>query len=65
MELKPCPFCGGKANITDDCDDDYFVFCLSCSVQTPIFELATHAILVWNNRVGETYAIGSYDSEDK
>lgn len=37
-ELKPCPFCGGKAMLSDvdDRDDPFvIVLCEKCGIQTP------------------------------
>lgn len=50
-ELKPCPFCGGRA-LTDYDDDDYpIVQCQFCSARTDWFEKIEDAIKSWNNRV--------------
>lgn len=51
MELKACPFCGGKA-IIDDCGDHrYFVRCTKCSInQDKLFAQKCDAAKVWNRR---------------
>ena len=53
--LKPCPFCGGKAEI--EMDDDwywnYHVFCQECKIGTDCYETADEAIEAWNRRAGE------------
>lgn len=57
-ELKPCPFCGGKAYISkEDCygydDNDYMVFCDKCGLQlgfTMQYDTEAEAIEAWNRR---------------
>lgn len=46
-KLKPCPFCGGKADI-----DGEWVFCKDCGVG---YEKVTikKSISAWNKRIGE------------
>ena len=49
-ELKPCPFCGGKAVIGGGGCRDYFVYCADCIATTrPAFTEA-EAIAAWNTR---------------
>lgn len=58
-ELKPCPFCGGKAYVSrEDCygelDDYYMVHCDTCSLQfgfTKQFECEKQVTDAWNMRV--------------
>lgn len=65
-ELKPCPFCGGKARIksskynllgaygTDETERRWSrVLCPSCNVAQPIrhYSCKTEAIEAWNRRV--------------
>ena len=66
IELKPCPFCGGKANVgVDDFNNKYLVMCGECGVMMGIsleigveiingwtaeFESAELAIENWNRR---------------
>ena len=65
-ELKPCPFCGGKVNITDVIsprlytnikDTAYYVFCASCDLLLGFdmdfggqFATEQEAIKAWNRR---------------
>ena len=54
-ELKPCPFCGGEAEIEmDDCWYwNYHVFCQECKIGTDYYNTADEAIEAWNRRAGE------------
>lgn len=54
--LKPCPFCGDPNPVLDLlCDEDeYFVHCLSCSIQQIANYREDEAIARWNRRAGET-----------
>lgn len=52
MELKPCPFCGGEAEIYTANNGKYgLVFCKKCEVETPAFKGINNAISAWNRRV--------------
>lgn len=48
-ELKPCPFCGGKAEFEND-NGEWFVFCEKCGSMTVPFETKPEAKETWNNR---------------
>lgn len=54
MELKPCPFCGGKAEIVRTENWEKFRFyatCLDCGVETPrTARTVTEAAKKWNRR---------------
>lgn len=55
-ELKPCPFCGGKAIIlqtdTSYRYSKYFATCNSCGAEMPrVCRTREEAIEVWNRRV--------------
>ena len=56
-ELKPCPFCGGEAEIEmDDCWYwNYHVFCQECKIGTDYYNTADEAIEAWNRRAGAEY----------
>ena len=54
-ELKPCPFCGGKARIMledEHLPDECFhnIYCTSCGAQFWV-KSKTEAITVWNRRI--------------
>ncbi|WP_407310947.1 Lar family restriction alleviation protein [Desulfosporosinus sp. SB140] len=58
--LKPCPFCGGKAEIRTyhrHDEDEYSVWCTSCyknkliSLNTFSYPNKEDAIATWNRRV--------------
>ncbi|MEA2037283.1 MAG: Lar family restriction alleviation protein [Nanoarchaeota archaeon] len=54
MKLKPCPFCGGKAEVMEKTDDDHvwckIVSCYSCWAKTGLFDKREDAIKAWNTR---------------
>lgn len=61
-ELKPCPCCGGKAELGYHDPYDgyqgnlgrYFVTCTACGLETPrTFKRKAEAVEVWNRRVEE------------
>jgi len=53
VELKPCPFCGGKAKLKGV--EDHWVRCKgdNCLVypETACYDTAREAIAAWNRRV--------------
>ena len=52
-DLKPCPFCGGKAEVFIDATKYYkhFVSCLKCGMRTPCEHIEAIAVSIWNRRV--------------
>lgn len=48
-ELKPCPFCGGRAFVHHP-DYGYFVMCDRCKTSSNNFMSETEAVKRWNNR---------------
>lgn len=49
-EMKPCPFCGGKAEVVHGFGFDNIVQCEDCFTETRICETPEEAIEVWNKR---------------
>jgi Lar family restriction alleviation protein len=57
IELKPCPFCGGKAEMVSDFDDEHYVYCIGCKGGWKTMETPEEAAAEWNRRAeqkGET-----------
>jgi len=63
IKLKPCPFCGGEADVDtyysnngffDKPTKIYKVFCQDCLCQTDEEYIKDKAIKVWNTRVQES-----------
>ena len=52
-EIKPCPFCGGKAELFHSYDGYYCVQCTVCYCSTLNFRKEQTAINFWNRRVEE------------
>ena len=54
-EWKPCPFCGGEADVMgDDPDPGWFtVRCQTCFAQVQPRQIEQTAINDWNGRVSE------------
>lgn len=50
-ELKPCPFCGGKAHLVDL--GYSWTRCDECEAEGPCESTAQRAIEAWNRRVKE------------
>lgn len=51
--LKPCPFCGGKATTCRSLDESetyYFVQCTGCGVGSPCKPTLVEAEIAWNRR---------------
>ena len=61
-ELKPCPFCGGKA-IIDGCDETlWIVICKKCDASIGYKETEQEAIEAWNSRVEPTFTPDELDA---
>jgi len=57
MELKPCPFCGGEADIVrgsslDNSNPWHKVYCKACQNRTWEHPRKMNAIASWNTRTG-------------
>ena len=54
MELKACPFCGGKAEIYEaefEGKTFFTVGCENCNITTQGYETEEDAATAWNRRV--------------
>lgn len=52
-ELKPCPFCGGEAELLTE-EDRYYshlVVCTKCGVRTMGEHIKAIAVAYWNRRM--------------
>lgn len=49
-KLKPCPFCGGKAEFDETREQEHFVFCKDCGGMTVPFDTQQEAAEAWNFR---------------
>lgn len=51
FKLKPCPFCGGEAQILIIKEQKFHsVRCIKCRTLTDIYETEEEAIEAWNRR---------------
>lgn len=71
MELKPCPFCGGDAEVRHSVTcgyDSYWVECKdfqNCRGSvSPVTDVESVAVEAWNTRHVETCTIGDYKDPD-
>ena len=69
-ELKPCPFCGGSADVGEQFDPDgayYFVNCTECMASTDVLlgqqsgYTEAEAIAAWNRRAPDAALIEAGD----
>lgn len=49
-ELKPCPFCGGKAELFEGYRLSH-VYCINCNAQTDSLKSTKRAVELWNSRL--------------
>lgn len=57
IPLKPCPFCGGPANVAElkgrlfaEGVDHFYVICTKCGTQSRIMRRRQDAVIRWNRR---------------
>ena len=50
MKLKPCPFCGGEAGVSERYDEYCAVRCITCGARTNFSMTKKGAIELWNRR---------------
>ena len=56
-KLKPCPFCGGRAYLSERISGGYYVECESingCLAESGNYDTRGQAIEAWNRRVMDT-----------
>lgn len=61
-KLKPCPFCGGKAEFFEDeffCR--YSVVCTECGARTYTYCVERDAMDAWNGRIEPTFTPDELD----
>lgn len=63
-ELKPCPFCGGRAELYGSWQDSWIVECVKCHASTDDYKENFDAILAWNARADEPYQTGVSPSRE-
>lgn len=51
MELKPCPFCGGEADMGKVIDGLYIVNCTKCFASSATSKSKELVVRHWNRRV--------------
>lgn len=50
-EIKPCPFCGGEAEVIEsDHSGTFFCWCDSCETRGNYYDTGAEAIEAWNKR---------------
>ena len=53
FKLKPCPLCGGEAELLPDFTIEYFVCCKECHLSTNKYYEDYQAVEAWNRREKE------------
>ena len=62
-KLNPCPFCGGKAILSEDKRYNvHSVFCNECYIETSLQNTEQEAIDAWNRRVMPTFTPDELDA---
>ena len=62
-KLKPCPFCGGKAKLSEDKDYQiYSVNCTECDAGTNSYGIKRDATDAWNKRIEPTFTPDELDA---
>ena len=69
IELKPCPFCGGEAELkeyrlTAKADSRHVVYCQKCGVITRFYESPEAAAEAWNRRSEQAMPFGAFSVVD-
>ena len=53
-ELKPCPFCGGEAEIVGDDYMEWIAECVECCASSMTYATEAEAVEAWNTRAATT-----------
>lgn len=53
-ELKPCPFCGGGAYVSELRDGMWRAICMSCNASGNNYFTEAEAVKAWNTRIERT-----------
>lgn len=67
VKLKPCPFCGGRAEPREEKDTHhkwFYVRCTECGSRTNRYYWLNFAIKVWNTRTPIPHHDKESDSHD-
>ena len=59
MELKPCPFCGGKAILYTH----YFCICSECQASTRAYGTPEETVEAWNRRAKKLHGMAQKEQD--
>lgn len=63
-DLKPCPFCGGEAELAGVNAPEFWVWCPSCKASTAAHTGKQSAIEAWNTRAERTCVLEGEEYDD-
>jgi len=64
VELLPCPFCGGNAELRNDDDEFWYISCNECINQTTHFFNGKDVVIArWNRRDHEARLVEALEQE--
>lgn len=66
IRLKPCPFCGGQAEVVRVTDKypNYVVNCRKCRISTAWYADVKQLSEFWNKRASEKHGVWNIDYDD-
>lgn len=53
IKLKPCPFCGGRAEMSPTYPSIHALVCIRCDAKTADYLSIPAAVKAWNTRYSE------------